>query len=437
MKPKSNHFHESAKYIKLFKESEHEKSNFIQVQRLLWEKSFFPQRFPACSSFLCSTCNSKSRNLSFCLQCGRVYCLNHFCDHNCPTTFGVDILTHQLFFYEKENGRRFVFDSSIDYLIISAKLAIIDGIPFQAKIEPSSSIFPTRHTPMPLQNCGNTCWMNSLLQCLISNPLLQKWFLSESINITEIDCPEAAVHNHLCRLFLAQLGESTFSITDYLFSVWTMSPIFATSNQCDSHEFFLDLRSKLDDFYQKKFESQVFSSIFNCQLKVIESCENCDDTRTFIENSSDLILNIENCSSLSEALSNYLLGSSPRTCNNCHKQCKRQYFFNTLPSTLTIALVRASYSERSVKNVQLTDELSLDNFIDLDKKKELGDSLYSLVGMVVRPGSGEMGHYWANVKKNGIWYRCDDNSVSTVDMNSAFRDDACLLFYIRKGFVYT
>ena len=433
---KNEYFHKSIKYVQKFRdESPSEMSNFVRVQRLLWEKSLFPRRFPSCTAFLCSFGMCPMQNISFCLQCGRTFCINHFDDHQCSPCFGVDVKTRQLFFFEKGLGRRFVFDPSIDYLVLSSKLAVLDGFKVNDNIVTGSSIFPTHRSPMPLQNLGNTCWMNSLLQCFAANPLLQKWFLSEAINIQKIECPEAAVHNHLCRLFLAQIGEASFSPTDYFFAVWMMAPQFATPEQCDSHEFFMTLRTKLDEFYQKKFESQTFSNIFSWQFKVIESCENCGETRTFIEQSFDVMLNIENCSSMIEALNNFLYGTSPRNCNNCQRLCKRQYFFNTLPATLSVALVRASYSDKSVKNVLLPEEFSLEEYIDSDKKNELGDTRYSLIGTVVRPGSGETGHYLANVKKYGQWYRCDDITITPVESNSILRDDACLAFYVRRGFV--
>jgi ubiquitin C-terminal hydrolase len=413
-----------------------EKSTFLQVQRLIWEKSLFPQRFPACSVFLCSSCTSKTRDLSFCLQCGRTFCGGHFGEHNCPPGFGVDIATRQLFLFSPALGRRFLFDASIDLLIISAKLAVIDGLPLASNLDPQGSILPIPRPPMPLQNLGNTCWLNSMFQCFVVNPLLQKWFLSSSIHIAKVDCAEAAVHTHLCRLFLAQVSEGTFSLADCLFAIWTLFHAFATPQQCDTHEFLMELRGKLDEFYQRRFETQVFSSIFNWQFKVIESCESCDETRTYIENAADLILPITGCSSLEEAMSHFLLGSSPLKCNSCQNACKRQYFFNSLPPTLTISLGRGRNMSRAMTPIKLTDALVLDEFVDADKKREIGDARYSLIGMVVRPGQGETGHYWANVKRSRQWFHCDDNTVQPIsDVKEVLQQDACLLFFTRNGFV--
>ena len=182
-----------------------QKQTFHQVQRFLWEKSLFPERFPPCSVFLCASCNCKTRDLSFCLQCGRCFCGSHFGDHRCQPGYGVDVLSHQLFLFSPELGRRFIFNSSIDRLILSAKLAVIDGLPFDADLDPSEPVLPVLIPPMPLQNLGNTCWLNALMQCLVVNPLLQKWFLSGQVDVTQIDCPEAAVHCHMQQFFLAQM----------------------------------------------------------------------------------------------------------------------------------------------------------------------------------------------------------------------------------------
>jgi ubiquitin C-terminal hydrolase len=412
-----------------------EKATFQKVQRLIWEKALFPQRFPPCSVFLCSACNSKTRDLSFCLQCGRAFCGDHIGQHNCPPGFGIDIATRQLFLFSPELGRRFLFDASIDRLIISAKLAVVDGLPLSTPLDSKGPILPIPRPPMGLMNLGNTCWLNSIFQCFVVNPLLQKWFLSASINIQKVDCAEAAVHSHLSRLFLAQIHEGTFSLPDCLFAIWTLFQNFATAEQHDVHEFFMGLRTKLDNFYKRKFDTEVFSTIFSWQFKVIESCESCDETRTRIESASDLMLTVAGCSSLEEAIHHFLLGSSPLKCASCQNTCKRQYYFNTLPPTLTISLGRERNPSKVFAPIQLTDSLVLDDFVDADKRREIGEARYAMIGMVVRPGGGETGHYWANVKKCQQWYHCDDSAVSQVQPAEILQQDASLIFFMRSGFV--
>jgi ubiquitin C-terminal hydrolase len=106
-----------------------------------------------------------------------------------------------------------------------------------------------------------------------------------------------------------------------------------------------------------------------------------------------------------------------------------------LPPTLTISLGRERNTSKALAPIQLADSLVLDDFVDTDKKREIGEARYTLIGMVVRPGGGETGHYWANVKKCKQWYHCDDSAVSQVEPGEILQQDASLLFFMRSGFV--
>lgn len=427
------YFEESFDYLQRFKNQTQAKSVFLQVQRLIWEKSFFPSRFPVGSIFLCSNCNSKKRDISFCLQCGRCYCGTHFSNHSCKIpSFGVDILTQQLFIYIPKKGRRFIFDAYLDHLILSAKLAVVDGLPLTTELEQMSSIFPIKRQPYPLFNLGNTCWLNSMLQCFAVNPYLQKWFLSQTINVKKIECPEEAIHMHLYKWFLANIGDGNFSISDFVFAIWTGFPSFANQQQNDAHEFWMQFRSKLDDYYQNKFDTTIFNQIFSWKFTVFEVCEKCGFTKSYFENATDLILFSPDSKSISELIPEYLSSNIPGTCGCTANECKKHMYFITLPPVLTIALTRARSNGPATK---IEETLDLSNFIDSLQKDEISSTKYSLNSMVVRPGSGDKGHYWANVCKWGQWYRCDDFTITPIAMDDALKDDGCLLFYTRNGFI--
>ena len=89
----------------------------------------------------------------------------------------------------------FIFNASIDRLIRSAKLAVIDGLPFDVELDPSE---PVLIPPKLLRNLGNTCWLNVLMHSLAVNPLLQKWFLSGGRHVDRLPRGRCSL-SHLLR----------------------------------------------------------------------------------------------------------------------------------------------------------------------------------------------------------------------------------------------
>ena len=426
---------ERIKYMSLFKEGAPVKKTFLHAQRLIWEKSIFPSRFPPCSAFMCATCRTKPRNLSICLSCGNVFCMEHYKEHPCKNSLGIDIKTQQLFVMDEDKGRKFIFDPLIDRLIVSAKLAVIDGMPFNSELDPKTQILPSHRMPLALYNLCNTCWLNSVMQCLMANPLVEKWFLSGKYQLDVIDTPIACVHTMLKKMFLAVNGKGNFLISDMLFCIKTLYPSYNIAEQYDAQEFFLRLKTSLDDFYKVKFESNEFEEIFSWTFNVIESCEYCSHTQAHPSPESILNLPYASSNTLSEAIAQFFNGESPMKCLQCEHTAKKQYYFHTLPQTLTIALVRTGNENKGMANIKIEEVLDLEKYVDPDVKKFVDSARYSLVASVVRPRTGDLGHFWADVKRNGQWYQCNDNNIKATDINDVLSDDLILLFYLRNGFV--
>ena len=59
--------------------------------------------------------------------------------------------------------------------------------------------------------------------------------------------------------------------------------------------------------------------------------------------------------------------------------------------------------------------------------------IYDLFGVANHEGSGDWGHYWANVKNSdNNWYKFNDHIVSTCQEKDIVSAEAYCLFYIRR-----
>lgn len=99
-------------------------------------------------------------------------------------------------------------------------------------------------TPKGLSNLGNTCFMNSALQCLTHSPNLANFFVSLSRDKT------LANNQDILALFLDYFRNYTnaqrvYSPQNFFRSLRKINPILTPGRQHDSHEFILGLLDKL------------------------------------------------------------------------------------------------------------------------------------------------------------------------------------------------
>lgn len=104
-----------------------------------------------------------------------------------------------------------------------------------------------------LVNLGNTCYMNSIIQCLNNTPLFSKFFaLGSYLKLVNRDNPEGS-HGEVSRVFgnlLRNLSSGTFSrVRPYeFFNIFSnIYTLFQGNDQQDAHEF---LRILLDSLHE-------------------------------------------------------------------------------------------------------------------------------------------------------------------------------------------
>ncbi|KAF9057931.1 hypothetical protein BJ165DRAFT_1521265 [Panaeolus papilionaceus] len=298
-----------------------------------------------------------------------------------------------------------------------------------------------------LHNSGNTCFLNSALQCLIhTGPLLRLLILHrrEECRVkTSEFCMSCNLRSVAIKAHKSQNAFLPSQITSHL---QVIAKHMRRGRQEDSHEF---LRYAIDALqksclagYPPKLDAKIAETtwvhkLFGGRLRSRVSCGSCGHNSDTFDRILDLSLDIFKCSSLKEALKkfiaiDYLKGADKYKCEKCkkHVNAEKNFTIYEAPMVLTVHLKRFSPLGRKYTHpIQYDDELSLQPYMSVG---QFGPT-YSLYGVICHAGGGpNSGHYFAYVKgKEGRWWEMNDESVSSSSIPTDKRN-AYVLFYIRN-----
>ncbi len=117
-------------------------------------------------------------------------------------------------------------------------------------------------------------------------------------------------------------------------------------------------------------------------------------------------------------------GDNKLQCGGCRslQSGTKRVMISEAPNVLTMTLKRFGARQnaqgrfeatKDKHHVAIPERLDLTPYMHPDHRN--GNNLYNLYGMVIHMGnSAQTGHYISYVKKNGVWYRFDDSTVTAV-----------------------
>ncbi|RDX64082.1 Ubiquitin carboxyl-terminal hydrolase 23, partial [Mucuna pruriens] len=302
-----------------------------------------------------------------------------------------------------------------------------------------------------LRNLGNTCFLNSVLQCLTyTEPLaayLQSGKHKTSCHVAGF-CALCAIQNHVSRAL--QSTGRILSPEDLVGNLRCISRNFRNARQEDAHEYMVNLLecmhkcclpsgvpSESPGAYEKSFVHKIFGGRLRSQVK----CQQCSSCSNKFDPFLDLSLEIFKADSLQKALANFTAaewldgGEREYHCQKCKQKVRalKQLTIHKAPYVLTIHLKRFHAhdpGQKIKKKVQFGCALDLKPFVSGSYD---GDVKYSLYGVLVHSGSStHSGHYYCYVRtSNNMWYTLDDNRVSHVSEREVLNQQAYMLFYVR------
>lgn len=302
-----------------------------------------------------------------------------------------------------------------------------------------------------LSNLGNTCFLNSVLQCLIYTAPLSNSLLSDGqdharqCRMSGGFCLYCEMHRLAHKCLSPGVGR-VVTPSQIVSRLRSIGKQFRMGRQEDAHEF---LRLVIDalqkaclggreerDVPAEQRTSTLIHRIFGGRLESLVTCLSCKHESRTVEAFLDLSLEVRQAASIWAALDQFTAverlsqaTANRYRCEACGQlvAATKQFRLLDLPNILTIHLKRfqmTPYGEPSKvgREVSFTPVLRHSN------------CLYDLYAVLVHEGQTcHSGHYHCFVRaSNGSWYSMNDESVHQVGLATVLKQKAYLLFYQRR-----
>jgi ubiquitin carboxyl-terminal hydrolase 36/42 len=311
---------------------------------------------------------------------------------------------------------------------------------------------------------GNTCFLNSVLQCLTYTPPLANLCLERAHSAVcraPNGCVFCLLEAHLRRALSGSAG-STLTPREFVANLRAIGRHFRAGRQEDSHEFLRYLvealqRASLRGLPPEQLrasprlaETSVVHSIFGGYLRSQVKCAACTYESNTFDPFLDLSLELEGQPSVPRALQAFtaperLDAENQYRCERCRRlsRATKRLSIHRAPAVLTMQLKRFKAGPfgnfKISKFVEYPDRLSLAEYMSPQQERppepRADGPWYRLYAVLVHEGaSTRSGHYYCFVKNsNGVWYMMNDDAVHQVSLATVLRQQAYVLFYIRES----
>ena len=268
-----------------------------------------------------------------------------------------------------------------------------------------------------LQNLGNTCYFNSLIQNLYMIKFIRE----------NIICDEDKNNNSnkIFKQLKTLLTEMKFSFSYFinpknLFNAlesWDKKKL-NPNEQMDVSEFFNLLYEKISNcgrYFHDCFEGKFYTTF---------TCDECNKDSSSKESFTTINLQIKNHKNLKESLNSFfdgeiLDGQNKYFCEKCKKKVRaeKKISVKELPKVFVFVLNRFEYDyDKMIRN-------KINNYCELPEKIDMTayydgvevdqDLNFYLTGMIIHQGTSEFGHYYSIIKDLDMnkWLVLNDQEI--------------------------
>ncbi|GMK59308.1 hypothetical protein CspeluHIS016_0703230 [Cutaneotrichosporon spelunceum] len=271
---------------------------------------------------------------------------------------------------------------------------------------------------------------------------------------------------------------SPFGPITMLYSMWHASSELEGYGQQDAHSFFLAALDQIHAHAKGQLASCncIAHMTFAGSLVSSVTCSGCGETNATVDPILDIQLDFPYIPqaeplTLGALLRHYCaeekIGDHGRgyACGRCGGgkgvTASKKLSIKKLPPVLSFQLKRFAHNATSSKvetPVRFPSHLDMRPYVETAAapvskapsvvdgaapakeidEDDLPSSLYSydLFAVVTHEGKLDNGHYWADVRSGDEWWHCDDDKVTPTTLGAALRQNAYMLFYVRRSLAY-
>ena len=312
-----------------------------------------------------------------------------------------------------------------------------------------------------LNNIGNNCYQNSVLQILKNIPkFIYNFYLIEK------NSDEFLLSLKKLFLTLSFSKKNSFNPKEFKTLLGNENKRFAGNNQYDSTIFYASLLNIIQKkinrpknnskvpLNMKQYENQSIEEKFKIwkenylsknQTFIIDyfyiyysnefQCNSCKHKSHSFQCCNYLDFPIVstkgNVNSLEKCFENYQIMKFIGDCSECHEeQLYQHYILLELPPVLIINLKRAGETMAYFNDIDIPDHLEMDKLI----KYKNNSSIYELRGFIKHSGDENFGHNYAFCKNmfDDLWYEYNDSYCSPINGKPSL-DKIFLLCYVKVG----
>ncbi len=259
-------------------------------------------------------------------------------------------------------------------------------------------------TAIGFRNTGAICWLNSLLQSLLSS--------KQFVELLNEDSSELQKELKRIKGLYSSASEQIIDPTPLLAAMMSITTIDLSGQQSASEGMTLlldTIKSKeINDLFMHKYEEQV---IIRETGRVVSNINAFNNQFMFFDEETLLRENIEEFIKYHETpLRDYKLEDSNGKLVSSNFTFKRAYILRYIPKIIVILLNRYRTTGRTVHprnpNIKLVDNFNIKNKIT---KKMMN---FKKIAEIDQQGILDGGHYYCRVLRGGRVYTINDSHVS-------------------------